>query len=75
MLVLYQARIIILRDDGIVNFLDMDFWSSVLLRSQLSFQKIFMGGSTLYHQPGDVFINLAALLTRNLNGIAPMHSL
>ena len=75
MLVLYQVRLIILRDDGIVNFLDMDFWSSVLLRSQLSFQKIFMAGSTPYHQPGDVFINLAASQARNRNGIAPMHSL
>ncbi len=48
--------LIILRDDGIVNFLDTDSWSSVLLRSQLSSQRIFMGGFTTYHQPeGDFF--------------------
>ena len=57
MLVLYQVRLIILRDDGIVNFLDMDFWSSVLLRlrSLLFSQWIFMGGFTTYHQSGGVF--------------------
>jgi len=55
MLVLYQVPLIILRDDGIVNFLDMDFWSSVLLRSLLSSQRIFLGGFTTYHQSGGVF--------------------